>query len=50
MARRIGLRRREVWQVRAALSLHLARTEFNPDHIHASLANAMIPGTQRRAA
>ncbi len=45
-----GLRRREVWQVRAALSLHLARTEFNPDHIHASLANAMIPGTQRRAA
>jgi hypothetical protein len=45
-----GLRRREVWQVRAALSLHLARAEFDPRHIQSELANEMIRGTERRAA
>jgi hypothetical protein len=45
-----GLRQREVWQVRSALSLHLARTEFDPRRIHSSLADALIPGTERRAA
>jgi hypothetical protein len=45
-----GLRQREVWQVRAALSLHLARTEFDPRRIQSELAEAMIRGTERRAA
>ncbi len=45
-----GLRQREVWQVRAALSLHLAQTEFDPTRIQAQLANALLPGTERRAA
>ncbi|HYP18162.1 MAG TPA: hypothetical protein VEQ65_13200 [Opitutus sp.] len=45
-----GLRQRDVWQVRAALSLHLARTEFDPRRIQAELANALLPGTERRAA
>lgn len=45
-----GLRQREVWQVRAALSLHLARTEFDPRKIQDELAVAMIRGTERRAA
>jgi hypothetical protein len=45
-----GLRRRDVWQVRAALSLHLARTEFDPRKIQNELAVAMIGGTERRAA
>ena len=45
-----GLRQREVWQVRAALSLHLARTEFDPRQIQSELAEAMIRGTERRAA
>ena len=45
-----GLRQREVWQVRAALSLHLARTEFDPRKIQSELAETMIRGTERRAA
>lgn len=45
-----GLKRRDIWQVRAALSLHLARTEFDPTRIQNELANAMVPGTERRAA
>jgi hypothetical protein len=45
-----GLRQREVWNVRAALSLHLARTEFDPRRIQAELAHEMIRGTERRAA
>lgn len=45
-----GLRQREVWQVRAALSLHLARSEFDPRRIQSELADAMIRGTERRAA
>jgi hypothetical protein len=45
-----GLRQRDVWHVRAALSLHLARTEFDPRRIQSELAEAMIRGTERRAA
>jgi hypothetical protein len=45
-----GLRQREVWNVRAALSLHLARTEFDPRRIQSELADEMIRGTERRAA
>jgi len=45
-----GLRDRAVWQVRAALSLHLARTEFDPRRIQAELADEMMRGTERRAA
>lgn len=45
-----GLRQRDVWQVRAALSLHLAHTEFDPRSIQDELATAMIRGTERRAA
>ena len=45
-----GLRQREVWQVRAAVSLHFARTEFDPRRIQSELTEAMIRGTERRAA
>lgn len=45
-----GLRDRREWEQRAALSLQLARTEFNPDRLQAALENAMRPGTERRAA
>ena len=45
-----GLKQRDVWQVRAALSLHIARTEFDPRKIQSELAGEMIRGTQRRAA
>jgi hypothetical protein len=45
-----GLRQRDVWQQRAAFSLHLARTEFDPRKIQAELANAILLGTERRAA
>lgn len=45
-----GLVRPDVWQERAQLSLHLARTEFDPDHIQAQLASAILPGTESRAA
>jgi hypothetical protein len=45
-----GLQQREVWQVRAALSLHLARTEFDPRRIQAELTSEMMRGTERRAA
>lgn len=45
-----GLRQREVWRVRAAMSLHLARTEFDPVRIHAALSNNLTRGTERRAA
>ena len=45
-----GLHQREVWQVRSALSLHLARTEFDPRNIQSELTHEMIRGTERRAA
>jgi len=45
-----GLRQRHLWEQRAALSLHLAHTEFDPAHIQAELANAITPGTECRAA
>lgn len=45
-----GLRQRSVWQHCAGVSLHLARTEFDPSHIQAQLTNGLIPGTERRAA
>lgn len=45
-----GLRQRDVWQVRAAVSLHLAQSEFDPRRIQSDLAEAMIRGTERRAA
>lgn len=36
--------------VRAALSRHLARSEFGPPRIESELAEEVIGGTQRRAA
>lgn len=44
------LREPSAWQEYAALSLHLARTEFNPEHIQAQLADAFLDGTECRAA
>ena len=40
----------DAWRERAALSLQLARTEFNPGRIHAQLAAAFPVGTEGRAA
>jgi hypothetical protein len=45
-----SLRDRRAWQEHAAVSLHLARTEFDPRQIQAQLAGAFLEGTERRAA
>lgn len=45
-----GLRNRERWIERAAVSRHLARTLFDPLRIQSELANAILAGTERRAA
>jgi hypothetical protein len=45
-----GLKDQRDWEQRAAASLQLARTEFDPERIQAELANALQPGTERRAA
>lgn len=44
------LRGRSLWEDAAGVSLRLARTEFDPSRIHAQLANAILPGTESRAA
>jgi hypothetical protein len=43
-----GLKQKELWQQRAAVSLHFARTEFDPAAIQSQLANAMLAGTESR--
>lgn len=45
-----GLQDRPGWETAAAVSLQFARTEFDPQRIQADLANALQPGTERRAA
>jgi hypothetical protein len=45
-----GLRDARRWQERAAVSLRLARTEFNPERIQAELVAALLAGTEQRAA
>lgn len=45
-----GLRDRRTWEERSAHSLRLARSEFDPTRIQAELANAMLAGTEQRAA
>jgi hypothetical protein len=44
------LRGRSLWEDAAAVSLRLARTEFDPVRIHSQLANAIPVGTESRAA
>jgi hypothetical protein len=44
------LRGRSLWEDAAAISLRLARTEFDPVRIHSQLANAIPVGTESRAA
>ncbi len=45
-----GLRDRKVWEEHAAVSQHLAQTQFDPVLIHSELVNAILAGTERRAA
>lgn len=45
-----GLRDARRWQDRAAVSLRLARNEFNPERIQAELTAAVLTGTEQRAA
>lgn len=45
-----NLRDRHAWQECADLSLHLARSEFDPRRIQAQLADAFLDGTECRAA
>jgi hypothetical protein len=45
-----GLRDRRRWEEAAAVSLQLARSEFDPERIQAALSNAFLAGTESRAA